>query len=205
MTQDHDQGAPAPAVQFRRTRTGAIVWAVLSTLVLVFFAWALWPANPVQTVGGDALQLGSKLTARHGLLLLLWAALLWQSGRQFRRCRHDVIMDEEGLTDRAAHPERIAWSLIRDIELVAQDRELYTLRLQLASSAVDVDLWGVSAPAQTVHSEAITRWTAARNRPAREAADVGDDESTNPAEAETEPDPPTPSGETDSACPESDA
>jgi len=136
-----------------------MIYLGLSVVVLGFLLWASWPSPPVETLAGGQVDLGPRLNVQVGLLVSLFVALAAFSVRQLRRSTHVIIINAEGLHDGVATAETLPWRDIGDIDLVSRGDDTYVIRLTLQDGTCrDVDLWGVTTPAQTVFSSILERW-----------------------------------------------
>ena len=145
---------------YQRKRLRPAIATVGGLLALVFIGYLLVPTS-VQTLTG-VIEI-QKIGTVHAVVLgCLWGALFLGGIMALARSRHPIVVDDEGVSDRAAFPEKIRWSAVENVEMVGSEKKGYRVEILAGGRGRLIEIGVVEAAPGSVFQDIFETWTKRR-------------------------------------------
>jgi hypothetical protein len=141
--------------------------AVLGLAVVVFVVLA---AAPTRTGGATSYGFKGKeieievMSLPRRIVIGVIAGLVSLGGvMALVRSRHPIVIDDDGVADRAAFPEKIRWAAIENVQMIGSEKKGYRVEILSGGRGRFIEIGDVEAAPGSVFQEIFETWTKRRS------------------------------------------
>jgi hypothetical protein len=78
------------------------------------------------------------------------------------RSRHPIVIDDDGVADRAAFPDKIRWAAIESVQMIGSEKKGYRVEILSGGRGRFIEIGDVEASPGSVFQEIFDTWTKRR-------------------------------------------
>lgn len=151
---------------YKRKRLRPALAAVVGLAAVVFVVWAAGP----QRIGGTS-SYGftseahdiEMMSMPKRIMVGVVAGLMSLAGVvALVRSRHPIVIDDDGISDRAAFPERIRWPAVDNVQMVGSEKNGHRIEILSGGRGHLIEVGDVEATPGSVFQEIFETWTKRR-------------------------------------------
>jgi hypothetical protein len=145
-------------VVYKRKRLRPAITAVGGLLGVAFIVYASIPSR-VTAFGGEVIEIQHIGTVKAVLLGGMFGLLFLAGVMALARSRHPIAIDDDGVADRAAFPEKIRWPAVENVQMVGSEKNGYRIEILSGGRGRLIEIGDVEAAPGSVFQEIFENWT----------------------------------------------
>jgi len=124
---------------------------------LAFIVYVSIPSR-ITAFGGQVIEI-QHIGTLHAIVLGTFCALLMLGGLMaLARSRHPIVVDDDGLSDRAAFPEKIRWPAVENVQMVGSEKKGYRVEILAGGRGRLIEIGDVEAAPGSVFQDIFETW-----------------------------------------------
>jgi hypothetical protein len=147
---------------YQRKRLRPALAVVGGMAGLVFVVWARIPTR-VTAFGGEVIEHYYIGPVRAIVIGLTCAGLFLAGVMALMRSRHPIVIDDEGVADAAAFPEKIRWSAVENVQMIGSEKEGYRIEILSGGRGRFIQVGDVEASPGALFQAIFETWTKRRS------------------------------------------
>lgn len=151
---------------YQRKRLRPAIAAVLGLAAVVFVVWACAPKRFGRdtSYGFTSKEFETEVMGMPERIVIgvIGGMMALGSLMALARSRHPIVVDDDGITDRAAFPQKLRWPAVENVQMVGSEKKGHRVEILSGGRGYFIEIGDVEATPGSVFQEIFETWNKRR-------------------------------------------